>query len=235
MIGVLVNVAAVLAGSSVGLLMKKGISKKVSDAVMKALALCVLVIGFDGALKCNNAIIMIVSMVFGTILGEWLNIDGGINRFGDWVQSKLAKNSGESRISEGLVTASLLFCVGSMTLVGSINAGLTGDNTLLFTKSALDLISSCMLASSLGIGVMLAAIVVLVLQGGIVLAAGLLATVLTDAAMIAEITAVGSVMIIGMGLNMLGITKIKVANCLPALVITPFVYLFVTWLTSVLG
>ena len=118
----------------------------------------------------------------------------------------------------------LLFCVGAMTIVGSLNAGLTGDNTLIFTKSILDLISSCLLASTLGIGVMFAAVFVLLVQGGLVLLAGLLQNVLTDQALIAEITFAGSVMIIGLGLNILGITKLKVANFLPALLLVPLFY-----------
>ena len=122
------------------------------------------------------------------------------------------------------MTASLLFCVGAMTIVGALNAGLNADNKLLYTKSVLDLISSCMLASTLGAGVMLASVFVLVYQGGLVLCAGLLSNLLTDAALVAEITCAGSVMIIGLGLNILGVTKLKVADFLPALLFVPLIY-----------
>jgi len=163
-------------------------------------------------------------MVFGTILGTLIDIDGKLNALGQWVERKMKKSDGKNTVAEGFISGSLLFCVGAMTIVGSINAGLSGDNELLFTKSILDLISSCMLASTLGIGVMFAAVFVLVFQGGLVLAAGLLQSVLTDPAIIAEITCAGSVMIIGLGLNILGISKFKIANMLPAIILVPFVY-----------
>lgn len=230
MLGVIVNTATVLIGSAVGLLLKKGIPEKVSKAVMIAIGLCTLYIGVDGALAGNNAIVLIVSMVIGTIVGTLIDIDGGINRLGLFIQSKFKKQDGRSSVAEGFMTGSLLFCVGAMTIVGSMNAGLNGDNELLFTKSVLDLISSCMLASSLGIGVMFAAAFVLVFQGGLVLLSGLLQTVLTNPDIIAEVTCAGSVMIIGLGLNLLGITKIKVANLLPAMLFVPFIYWLVGFL-----
>lgn len=230
MIGVLANVFTVILGSTVGLLLKKGIPERVSKAVMMAIGLCTVYIGVSGALQGSNTIVLIVSMVLGTIAGTLLNIDGGINRLGEYVESKMKHTDGKTSVAEGFMTASLLFCVGAMTIVGSINAGLVGDNELLFTKSVLDMISSCMLASTLGIGVLFSAAFVLVYQGGLVLLAGLLQNVLTDAALIAEITCAGSVMIIGLGLNILGITKIKVADQLPAIIFVPFIYALAQYL-----
>lgn len=227
MAGVLVNTLTVLLGSTVGLLLKKGIPEKISKAVMTAIGLCTVYIGIDGALDGSNTIVLIISMVLGTAVGSLLDIDRGINAVGRLIEKKMKKKDGEASVSEGFMTASLLFCVGAMTIVGSLNAGLSGDNELLFTKSILDLISSCLLASTLGIGVMFAAAFVLVFQGGLVLLAQLLSGVLTDEAMIAEITCAGSVIIIGLGLNLIGITKIKVANMLPAILFAPFVYLLV--------
>lgn len=225
MIGVLVNVATVLLGSGVGLLLRKGIPEKVSKAVMTAIGLCTVYIGIDGALNGDNTIVLIVSMALGTALGTLIDIDGKIERLGSFIEKKASgKESGKVHVTEGFMTASLLFCIGAMTIVGSLNAGLTGDNKLLYTKSVLDLISSCMLASTLGVGVMLAAVFVLVYQGGLVLLAGLLQNVLTDTALVAEITCAGSVMIIGLGLNILGVTKLKVANYLPALLFVPLIY-----------
>ena len=224
MIGVFVNVATVLLGSAVGLLFRKGIPKRVSSALMTAIGLCTLYIGIDGALEGSNTIVLILSMVIGTLIGTLLDIDDKINRVGKFIERKMKKEGEKTTIAEGFMTASLLFCVGAMTIVGSLNAGLTGDNTLIFTKSILDLISACLLASTLGIGVMFAALFVLVVQGGLVLLAGLLQNVLTDQALIAEITCAGSVMIIGLGLNILGITKLKVANFLPALLLVPIFY-----------
>ena len=224
MIGVFVNVATILLGSTVGLLFRKGIPERISRAMMLAIGLCTLYIGVDGALEGGNTIVLILSMVFGTLIGTLLDIDDKINRIGQFIERKMKKEGEKTSIAEGFMTASLLFCVGAMTIVGSLNAGLTGDNTLIFTKSILDLISSCLLASTLGIGVMFAAIFVLVVQGGLVLLAGLMQNVLTDQALIAEITCAGSVMIIALGLNLLGITKLKVANFLPALLLVPLFY-----------
>ena len=224
MIGVFVNVAAVLLGSSVGLLFRKGIPERISKAVMLAIGLCTLYIGIDGTLEGSMTIVLILSMVFGTLIGTFIDIDDKINRVGLFLEKKFKKDGDKSSIAEGFMTGSLLFCVGAMTIVGSLNAGLKGDNTLLFTKSSLDLISSCILASTLGVGVMFSALFVLVMQGGLVLLAGLLQNVLTDPALIAELTCAGSVMIIGISLNMLGVTKLKVANYLPALLLVPIFY-----------
>lgn len=230
MIGVIVNTATVILGSLLGLLLKKGIPEKISKATMIAIGLCTLYIGIDGALEGSNAIILIVSMVLGTIIGTWIDLDDKINKLGAFVEKKMKKPGGTASVAEGFVTASLLFCVGAMTIVGSLNAGLSGDNTLLFTKSILDLISSCMLASTLGIGVLFAALFILGFQGALVLCAGLLQNVLTDSVIIAEITCAGSVMIIGLGLNLLGISKFKIANFLPAIIFVPLVWYLVQFL-----
>ena len=230
MIGVIVNTITVILGSLVGLLLKKGIPEKISKATMVAIGLCTLYIGIDGALEGSNAIILIVSMVLGTIVGTWIDLDDKINKLGAFVEKKMKKPGGTTSVAEGFVTASLLFCVGAMTIVGSLNAGLSGDNTLLFTKSILDLISSCMLASTLGIGVLFAAVFVFCFQGVLVLCAGLLQNVLTDPSIIAEITCAGSVMIIGLGLNLLGISKFKIANFLPAIIFVPLVCYLVQFL-----
>lgn len=223
MLGVLVNVATVLIGSTIGLVFKKGISKKYSDAVMLGLGLCTVLIGISGMLKGQNVLVAIISMVLGAIIGTALDIDTKLNSVGGFIQKKMKKtDDGKVSVAEGFVTASLLFCVGAMTIIGSLEAGLKGDNTTLFTKSILDLFSSMMLSASLGIGVIFAAIFVFVFQGSLVLLSGLLENVLNDAA-IAEITCVGSLMILALGLNLMGITKIKVANYFPALIFAPIV------------
>ena len=223
MTGVLVNVLTVLIGSTVGLVFKKGISEKYSGAVMTGIGLCTVFIGISGMLKGQNVLVAIISMVLGALVGTALDIDGKLNSAGDILQRKMKKTeNGKASVAEGFVTASLLFCVGAMTIIGSLEAGLKGDNTTLFTKSILDLFSSMMLSASLGIGVIFAALFVLVFQGGLVLLSGLLDSVLNEAA-IAEITCVGSLMIFALGLNLMGITKIKVANYFPALVFAPFI------------
>lgn len=220
MAGVLVNTATVLAGSLVGLLLRRGIPKRIADAVMIGLGLCTLYIGAHGALEGKNVLVVIAAMVLGAIIGTAINIDGGINRLGAWVESRFKKKDGKTSVAEGFVTASLLFCVGAMTITGALNAGIDGDNSLLYTKAMLDLFSSAMLAASLGVGVTCSAVFVLVFQGAIVLLAGVLAPVLTEAA-IAEMTCAGSLLIFAIGLNLVGVVKIKVANYLPAIVLAP--------------
>lgn len=230
MIGVITNTVTVLIGSFIGLMLKKGIPKRVSDAVMVAIGLCTVYIGIDGALQGSNTIVLIISMVIGTIIGTLIDIDDKINRVGTFIEKKMKREGEKTTIAEGFMTASLLFCVGAMTIVGSLNSGLSGDNELIFTKSILDLISSCMLASTLGIGVTFAAIFVFAFQGSLVMLAGLLQNVLTDPAIIAEITCAGSIMILGLGLNILGISKFKIANMLPAILFVPLIYYLVQYL-----
>jgi len=226
MIGVFVNTAVVILGSIIGLFFKKGIPQKVSEAIMKGIGLCTLYIGISGSLKGENTLVLIISMVFGIAIGTLIDIDEKINCLGRMVEQKFSKADGSVSVSEGFVTASLLFCIGAMTIVGSLNAGLLGDNKMLFTKSVLDFISSIMLSVSLGIGVLCSAVFVLVFQGAIVLLSQFVAPVLTDAA-IAEMTCAGSVMIIGLSLNILGLTKLKTANMLPALIVVPVMcYIF---------
>lgn len=225
MLGVFVNVATVFIGSLVGLLLKKGIPDKVTGALMAGIGLCTIYIGISGALNGENTLVLILSMAIGTIIGTLLDIDGQLNRIAAYVESKFKQENGQVTVVEGFVTASLLFCVGAMTIVGSLQAGLTGDCEMLFTKATLDLISSCVLAASLGIGVMLSDIFVFVFQGGLVLLARVIAPFLTDYA-IHEMTCAGSVLIIALGLNLIGVTKIKVANYLPVLLIPPILCMF---------
>lgn len=227
MIGVLFNTATVIIGSLLGLAFKKGIPEKVSTAVMTAIGLCTVYIGVSGSLKGKSPLVLIISLVFGTILGTILNIDGKINNFSSTLTQKLKIKNNESNLFvQGFVTASLLFCMGAMTIMGSLDAGINGDNTTLFTKSILDLVSSSMLAATLGIGVLFSAAFVLVFQGSLVLLSTVLQPVLTDFA-IAEISCAGSILILALGFNILNIAKIKVANHMPAVVLVPFVcYIF---------
>lgn len=223
MIGVIVNTVAVLVGSIIGLLCKKGIPARFSSAVMLGIGLCTLYIGISGSLSGENTIVAIFSIVLGAIVGTLIDLDGKLERLGKSLEGRFQKPGSEKvSVSEGFVTASLLFCIGAMTIVGSLNAGLTGDNEMLFTKSVLDFISSIMLSVSLGIGVLCSSVFVLVFQGAIVLLAQFLQPLLNDAA-IAELTCVGSLLIIGLGLNLLGITKLKVANYLPAILFAPLI------------
>lgn len=225
MFGVLVNVLTVCIGSVVGLVLKRGIPTKVTDALMTGIGLCTVFIGISGALEGKNTLVLILSMAIGTVIGTLLDIDRQLNRLAAWVEARFERKNDQVTLAEGFVAASLLFCVGAMTIVGSLQAGLTGDCEMLYTKAALDLISSCVLAASLGFGVLLAGVFVLVFQGGLVLLAGFVAPFLTDYA-IGEMTCAGSVLIIALGLNIIGITKIKVADYLPVILIPPLLCLF---------
>lgn len=224
MLGTVVNAAAILVGSLLGLLLKKGIPEKMNDAIMKGVALCVLYIGLDGCLEGSNALITILSVVLGAVLGQLLDLEKRLNDLGEYLEQLF--QSGNGSLSNGFITASLLFCVGAMAVVGSLQSGLTGDHTTLFAKSLLDGISSIVFAASLGLGVVLSAVAVLLYQGTITLLAQALSPVLSEF-IIAEMTCVGSLLIIALSLNMLGITKIKVMNYVPAIFIAiPICYLF---------
>lgn len=220
MLAVLVNTLTVLVGGIIGMVFKKAIPKKIADAIMIGMALAVLYIGFSGSLAGENSLILIGSMVVGASIGTALDLDDKLKKLGDFLQAKFSKKDAQTSLAEGFVTASLLFCAGAMTVVGSLNAGLLGDYEMLYTKSTLDGIAAIMLASTLGVGVIWSAATVLLLQGAIALLAGFLAPFLTDWA-IAEMTCLGSLLIVALGLNMLGITKIKVANYLPGLIVAP--------------
>ncbi len=222
MLGVLVNTVTVLIGGLIGCLLKKGLPEKLTTTVMWGVGLCVTCIGIDGMLEGNNAIIMVVSLALGGLLGALIGIDRGLNRLGDWVSSKMQRGDSLSNVGQGFVSGSLLFCVGAMTVVGSLEAGISADYETLYTKALIDMISALVLATTLGGGVMLSAVSIFIVQGGIVLLAGWIQPLLTTAA-IAEMSAAGSVLIMSIGLNMLGITKIKVADLLPAVIIAPIV------------
>ncbi len=221
--GVLFNTGTVIVGSLLGFFLKKGIPERLTNAIMTTIGLCTIAIGITGVMKSQNQLVMVISLVLGVMVGTLIDIDGKINSLGDKLNAKLGtgKENGSS-ISEGFVTASLLFCVGAMTIVGSINAGISADNEMLYTKALLDLVSSTMLGASLGIGVFFSAAFVLVFQGALVALSMALGSFLSDFA-IAEIICEGSVMIIAIGLNLAGITKIKVADMMPALLFVPFV------------
>ena len=218
MLGVLVNTLAIIAGSSLGLFFRKGLPERIAKAVMTAIGLSIIYLGITGMMAGKEALVIIVSLVLGGALGTLLDIDGGIKRLGQFAERKLNRPqvNGPS-IGEGFVTASLLFCVGSMAIIGSLNAGLSGDNTILFAKSVLDFISSAMLSLSLGLGVLLSAALVLLYQGLIVLLSQVLRPLLSTTA-IAEMSSVGSILIFVLGLNLLQITKIKIADFLPAII-----------------
>lgn len=228
LVGTLVNTGTVIIGSLIGLLLGNILPERLRDTVMKGLGMCTLFIGITGMLDGSNALITIISIAVGAVIGELCDLDGHLNRFAEGLEKKFKRDQkGGPSLAEGFVTASLVFCVGAMTIVGSLNDGLTGNHEMLFTKATLDFVSSMIFASSLGIGVMMAAAAVLVIQGGIASLASLVAPLLQqNPATIPEMTVVGSVLIMGLGLNMLGITKLKVMNYVPAIFLPILLCLF---------
>lgn len=229
--GSLINAAAVLAGSAIGLGLKwlaghfsgalpassARLGQRLQESIMQAVALCVLHIGISGSLEGENTLVAILSLVLGALIGEALDLDRRLTRLGDWLQAKTGSLAGHgTSISEGFVTASLLFCVGAMAIVGSLENGLTGNYDTLKAKSLLDAISSVVFASSMGVGVAFAAVAVLGYQGAISLSAAFIAPYLGGDAVIAEMTCVGSLLIVALSLNMLGLTKLRVMNLVPA-------------------
>ena len=225
--GTLVNTATVMIGSVIGLFLGNLLPERLRDTVMKGLGLCTLFIGVTGMLDGGNALITIISVAVGAVIGELCDLDWRLNRFADGLEARFKRDGKGPSIAEGFVTASLVFCVGAMTIVGALNDGLTGNHEMLFTKATLDFVSSMIFASSLGIGVLFAAVSVLVLEGGIACLASLVAPVLQqNASTIPEMTVVGSVLIMGLGLNILGITKLKVMNYLPAIFLPILLCLF---------
>ncbi len=226
MSGVLANTGTVILGSLAGLLFKKAIPKSMADILMQGLGLCSLFIGVQGALKGQNALIMILSVIIGTIIGTALRLDDRLNSLGTKIESRFKKKEGgKVSVAEAFVNSSLVFCVGAMTIVGSLQAGISGDNTMLYTKSLLDLVTSAVFASTLGIGTLFAAGFVFVFQGLLVAVSQFAAPLFSDV-LIAEMTCAGSILIMGIGLNLIGVTKIKVMNMLPAMFVPCVLCLF---------
>lgn len=227
MLGTLVNVGAVLILGCFGLIFKKAISEKCSDLLMKGIGLCVIYIGIAGSLDAGNelaqgvdtnSLITIIAMTLGGIIGHVLKLDYRMNRLGEKIQDKFTKGEGKSTIAEGFVTASLIYCVGAMAIVGSLQSGLEGNHTTLYIKSLLDGIMSIILAAQLGFGVLLSAVPVLLYQGTITLCAHWVEPFFSTLVK-AEMNCIGYILIIAIGLNIAKITKFKVMNYVPGIFI----------------
>lgn len=233
MIGVYVNFFAVVIGGIIGTMIRGGLPDRFKTAITRGIALCILVIGIMGAIETQDQLMMIVCIVLGTIVGECAKIERGVEKLGEYAQKKL---SGSGGFAEGFVNATLLFSIGSMAVVGSLDAGLTGDASTLLAKSALDGVSAIMFASSFGAGVILSAIPLTIYQGAIALLAVWIKPYLGDD-VIREMKAVGSVLIMALSVNMLEVLKgerIRVANMLPAMFL-PIAYLPIyEWISRLL-
>lgn len=220
MIGTIVNALAIIAGGMIGLLFKNIISDKISESLLKVTGLAVIAVGIKLILAGDNLTLLIISLIVGTVIGEIIDIEGRLDRFGAFIESKF-KNK-ESNVALGFVTCTLIYCVGSMAIVGSIQSGLTGNNEILFSKAVLDGITSISMAVSMGIGVIFSSISVFLYQGTLTILAGFMQSLLSNI-VVNEMTAIGGVIIMGIGLNFLEIKRIKVGNILPAIFL-PILY-----------
>ncbi len=220
MLGTIVNTVAIIAGSLLGLLFRGGIPKKFTVTMMQAISLAVMLIGFKMALKSDAILLIIFSLVIGSLIGEFINIESRLERLGKRLETRFSKPG--SGVAKGFVVASLVFCVGSMAIVGALESGLTGNHQTLFAKSALDGLFSIIFASSFGIGVLFSSASVFIYQGMITLTSSLMKPFLITA-VINQMSAVGGILIMAIGINLLEIQKINVGNMLPAIFI-PLVY-----------
>lgn len=231
-LGTIVNTAAVIAGGVIGSRVKNGLPQRYREIIMQAIGLSVVIIGVSGTLQGIYSVkdarldrqyimLMIFSLVIGSAVGEWLDIEARLDRLGKWFEKRFARGD-DNNFAQGFVSASLLFCVGAMAIVGALEDGLQGNAGTLYAKSVLDGVSSTVFATTLGIGVAFSAISVLVYQGGITLLAGFVGPYLTVAVR-DEMSLVGNVLILAIGINLLKIQRIKVGNMLPAILV-PVLY-----------
>lgn len=217
MFGTLVNVGAIIIGSILGMIFKKLIKEDLAKALTKVLGLCVIYLGMAGVIKADQPLMVIVSLTLGTFIGETIRIDKKLEKFSEDIEIIVSKVY-PGKIKEGFLTASLLFCIGSMAIIGPIESALTGVHDTLYAKSMLDGIMSIIFASTLGIGVLLSSLSVLVYQGSIAVLAGFLKPFMTVAT-ISLISGVGSLMILGLGINMVFSKNLKISNMLPSILI----------------
>lgn len=225
MTGTLLNIATVIIGSIIGLIFGSRIPAKLKETVIAGMGLFTAAMGVQMFLNTENPLIVLGAILIGTLLGEWWRIEDGLHRLGEILEKRFSReeDDGSNKFVRGFLTASLLFCVGPMTILGSIQDGLTGDYNLLAVKSVLDGFASIAFASTLGIGVAFSSLIILIYQGGISLLAGQLDAIV-NASMMNELTAAGGVLLMGVGIsNLLEIKKIRVGNMLPALLIAPLI------------
>jgi len=239
--GTIINVVTVLVGGTLGTVLGNRLPQRMRETIMHALGLLTMVIGFQLSFETDNILIVLGSLLLGGLLGELLRIEKAIDQVGHWLERRTgaeerpsagatpAPTGGATTFSHAFLTASLVFCVGPMTILGSIQDGLTGDYTLLAVKSTMDGFASLAFASTLGPGVVFSALTVLIYQGALTLGAGWADAVLTDP-MVAEMTATGGVLMLALGLGLLQIKKIRAGNLLPAIAVAPAIVAVVTWL-----
>ncbi len=226
--GTLVNAAGILLGGGAGLLvrrlMRRGVPERFSDIVMKGIGLCTIYIAATGLLDGSKSLVMILSVVIGAVLGEWLDLDGKIRALSEKLEKKFSRQ-GDSSFAQGFMAATLLFCVGTMAIKGSLDGGLRGDHATLYAKSVMDTISACIFSSTLGFGVLFSVVPVVLYQGAITLLASVAGPYLGDA-VIAEMNTVGSLLLLGLSLDLLGIAHLKLMNYIPSMFLPILLCLF---------
>lgn len=235
LLGTLVNAAAIIVGSLLGLLLKR-IPESIRKTVMQGIGLAVVVLGLKMALGTENILLVIVSIVVGAIVGEWIKIDHGLNLAGKWLEQKVGGDK-QGSIATGFVTATLVYCIGAMGVLGAMDSGLRNNHDILYTKALIDGFSAIIFTSTLGIGVLFSAIPVFLYQGVIALLSTQIYNLVSEKmldAILLEVTAVGGLMIIAIGINILELKKIQVANMLPALAVAALGVPFVDWLSGIL-
>ena len=234
---VFVNMVTVILGSAIGILFRSKIKEESTKTIVTVLGLCTVVIGISGAIGTADVLAVIICMVLGTVLGQLIRIDDRIEGAGEYFKRKLFKNAkSENRFAEGFVTACIVFCVGSMTVMGSIEAGINKDYDIIFAKSALDFVSAMAFGAAMGVGVTFSALFILVYQGALTLLAGVVGPFLS-VQVVTEMNAIGGTILIGMAINMLGLSpsRIKVANMLPAIFLPILYFPIYNWIAGLLG
>ncbi|EGA91220.1 hypothetical protein GPDM_00085 [Planococcus donghaensis MPA1U2] len=225
LLGTLINAVLIIVGTILGRALQN-ISEKMKETVMYVIGLSVIVLGLDMGLGSQNFVIVIISLVLGTVIGEWADLEGKLNAFGHWIERILGAKESKGSLAQGFVTATLIFVIGAMGIIGAMESGLSNEHGVLISKGIIDGFTSIILASTLGFGVMLAAIPVFVYQGLIALFATQISLAIPADALdmfILEMSATGGVMIVAIGLNLMGVTKIRVANLLPGIVVVGLV------------
>lgn len=228
LLGTIVNVVCIVVGSVIGMFLTK-IPERYKETIMQGVGLTVTLIGLQMALETESIIIVLLSLLFGAMIGEFFQLESHLNKLGEWIASRFTNQSDDVNVAQAFVTASLLFVVGAMAIVGALDSGLRGDHEVLYTKSILDGFSSFVLTSTLGFGVILSIIPVAAYQGIITLLASKIEAFIPDAlfdTLLIEITGIGGLLIVAIGLNLLKITNISVTNLLPSiLVVVPLLYI----------
>lgn len=219
LLGSIINAVLIILGAVIGRFFQN-IPETMKNTVLSIIGLAVALLGIQMGFESSNFIIIVVSLVVGAVIGEWVDLDKQLNRLGKWIESKFRKKKSDSNIAEGFVTATLIFLIGSMAIIGALDSGLRNDHDVLITKGIIDGFTAIVLSSTLGIGVLLSAFPVFLYQGIIAIFSGIISAYIPEAALemfIKEMTATGGVMILAIGLNIAGLTKIRVANLLPGI------------------